>query len=191
MKVFILGANGFIGSHLSEAILAKTDWTFPLRFSSDKIESSLKISLQLLKRTSPVKKMGERTNRRLRCGAALGGHRYTATYVQDPLRIFELDFEANLEIIRHCVALKKRIISLPLPKSMACARTRPLMKRPAIGDWPHQQGTLDLFFFQQLLDRVIYAYGKHMTCNTLFRPFNWYGPAWTMCSIPSPAARAL
>ena len=27
MKVLLLGANGFIGSHLSEAILRKTDWT--------------------------------------------------------------------------------------------------------------------------------------------------------------------
>ena len=26
MKILILGANGFIGSHLSEAIFAKTDW---------------------------------------------------------------------------------------------------------------------------------------------------------------------
>ena len=26
MNILILGANGFIGSHLSEAILAKTDW---------------------------------------------------------------------------------------------------------------------------------------------------------------------
>ena len=26
MKIFILGANGFIGHHLTKAILEKTDW---------------------------------------------------------------------------------------------------------------------------------------------------------------------
>ncbi|HSW70600.1 MAG TPA: NAD-dependent epimerase/dehydratase family protein, partial [Gammaproteobacteria bacterium] len=42
MKVFILGANGFIGSHLSEAILAKTDWKISaIDLDTDKIESCL------------------------------------------------------------------------------------------------------------------------------------------------------
>src|SRR5260370_30518221 len=33
-----------------------------------------------------------------------------ATYVREPLRVFELDFEANLPIIRHCVKYKKRVV---------------------------------------------------------------------------------
>ena len=33
-----------------------------------------------------------------------------ATYVRDPLRVFELDFEANLPIVRMCVKHKKRLI---------------------------------------------------------------------------------
>src|SRR5205085_1004974 len=33
-----------------------------------------------------------------------------AVYVQDPLRVFELDFEANLNIVRQCVKYKKRIV---------------------------------------------------------------------------------
>ena len=32
------------------------------------------------------------------------------TYVQNPLRVFELDFEANLAIIRQCVEFKKRLV---------------------------------------------------------------------------------
>ena len=31
-----------------------------------------------------------------------------ALYVTKPLKVFELDFEANLEIIRQCVKYKKR-----------------------------------------------------------------------------------
>src|SRR5437870_6766986 len=33
-----------------------------------------------------------------------------ATYVKEPLRVFELDFEANLTIIRHAVKYGKRVI---------------------------------------------------------------------------------
>src|SRR3979411_936500 len=33
-----------------------------------------------------------------------------ATYVREPLRVFELDFEANLPIIRHCGKYKKRVV---------------------------------------------------------------------------------
>src|SRR5690606_35138665 len=33
-----------------------------------------------------------------------------ALYVQDPLRVFELDFEANLEVVRLCADHHKRVI---------------------------------------------------------------------------------
>ena len=33
-----------------------------------------------------------------------------ATYVREPLKVFEVDFEANLPIIRHCVKYRTRII---------------------------------------------------------------------------------
>src|SRR4051794_17045029 len=33
-----------------------------------------------------------------------------ATYVKEPLRVFELDFEANLPIVRACVRHQKRLV---------------------------------------------------------------------------------
>ena len=33
-----------------------------------------------------------------------------AQYVTHPLRVFELDFEANIDIVRHCVKYGKRLI---------------------------------------------------------------------------------
>jgi nucleoside-diphosphate-sugar epimerase len=40
---------------------------------------------------------------------------------------------------------------------------------------------------KQLLDRVIYAYGKHNDLQyTLFRPFNWYGPRLDNIFNPKP-----
>jgi len=37
-----------------------------------------------------------------------------ATYVKDPLAVFELDFEANLEIVRWCAKYKNALSSLDL-----------------------------------------------------------------------------
>src|SRR5579862_6477803 len=113
MKILILGANGFIGSNLSEAILTKTDWQIvAMDMSKDKLEKCLNhphfhftegdITLQKDWIREQIKQ----------CDVVLPlvAIATPATYVQNPLRVFELDFEANLEIIRHCVKEKTRII---------------------------------------------------------------------------------
>ncbi len=41
------------------------------------------------------------------------------TYVKEPLRVFELDFEENLQIVRLCVKYGKRSSFPPPPKSTA------------------------------------------------------------------------
>ena len=48
-----------------------------------------------------------------------------ATYVREPLRVFELDFEANLPIVRACVRYSKRIV-FPSTSEVygMCARRR-------------------------------------------------------------------
>ena len=45
-------------------------------------------------------------------------------YVTDPLRVFELDFEENLRVVRQCVKYKKRVVFPSTSRSTACARTR-------------------------------------------------------------------
>ncbi len=48
-----------------------------------------------------------------------------ATYVREPLRVFELDFEANLPIVRACVRHRKRMV-FPSTSEVygMCARRR-------------------------------------------------------------------
>ncbi|HLO26593.1 MAG TPA: bifunctional UDP-4-keto-pentose/UDP-xylose synthase [Geobacteraceae bacterium] len=100
------------------------------------------------------------------------------TYVKDPLRVFELDFEENLKIIRQCFKYKKRVIfpSTSEVYGMSPDRefdeeTSPLMLGPISKErWIYSCA-------KQMLDRVIYAYGNHEGLRyTLFRPFNWIGP---------------
>ena len=46
----------------------------------------------------------------MRRGAAAGGHRHPHDLCRAPLRVFELDFEENLRIVRQCVKYHKRVI---------------------------------------------------------------------------------
>src|SRR5262249_37946433 len=101
-----------------------------------------------------------------------------ATYVSDPIAVFELDFEANLAVVRDCVKHKKRLIfpstsevygmsdDLPYDEENSRLVTGPINKHR----WIYSCS-------KQMMDRVIYAYGTRGDLRfTLFRPFNWMGP---------------
>jgi len=181
IKVLILGANGFIGSSLTHTILQKKDWeVYGMDIGSHKLEGSLK---------NPRFKFveGDITINRewieyhvKKCDVVipLVAIANPVQYVKDPLRVFELDFEANLAIVRQCAKYKKRIIFPSTsevygmsPDSELDEATSPLVYGPIDKQrWIYACS-------KQLLDRVIYAYGVRDNIDyTLFRPFNWIGP---------------
>jgi nucleoside-diphosphate-sugar epimerase len=101
-----------------------------------------------------------------------------ATYVQDPLRVFELDFEANLEIVRKCVRYKKRIL-FPSTSEVygMCADEAFDEESSNLVLGPINKHRWIYSCSKQLMDRVIHAYGMQEGLTyTLFRPFNWIGP---------------
>jgi len=191
MNVLILGANGFIGSNLSEAILDKTDWQiYAMDMASDKLTECIgNKHFHFFEGDITIHK--EWVNYHIKkCDVVLPlvAIATPATYVQNPLSVFELDFEANLEIIRQCVKLNKRIIfpstsevygmspDLEFDEEDTHLVTGPIHKER----WIYSTS-------KQLLDRVIYAYGKHHGLDyTLFRPFNWYGPRLDNIFNPKP-----
>lgn len=181
LKVLILGANGFIGSSLTRAILKQTDWSvYGMDVGDHKlghcldnprfkfVEGDITISREWIE--YHVKK----------CDAILPlvAIANPAQYVKDPLRVFELDFEANLDIVRKCAKYKKRIIFPSTsevygmsPDKVLDEESSPLVYGPIEKQrWIYAAS-------KQLLDRVIYAYGVRDGIDyTLFRPFNWIGP---------------
>ncbi len=181
MKILILGVNGFIGHSLATRILADTDWNiFGMDIGDDRIrelvdpprfkfiEGDIGINREWIE--YHVKK----------CDAVmpLVAVATPKTYVDDPLRVFELDFEENLRIVRQAVKYKKRVI-FPSTSEIygMCTdeafseETSPLVLGPIKKQrWIYACA-------KQLLDRVIYAYGQKEGLQfTLFRPFNWLGP---------------
>jgi nucleoside-diphosphate-sugar epimerase len=181
MKILILGVNGFIGNALTRRILTTTDWeVYGLDMSTDKLEHSMgHPRFHFLEGDITINKEWIAYNIK-KCDVILPlvAIATPASYVKEPLRVFELDFEENLAIIRQCVKYKKRVVfpSTSVVYGM-CPDTEfdedasPLVLGPIHKErWIYSCA-------KQMLDRVIYAYGMHEGLSyTLFRPFNWIGP---------------
>jgi len=100
-----------------------------------------------------------------------------ATYVREPLRVFELDFEANLPIVRACVRYKKRVVFPSTSEVYGMSRDEEFDSETSelvLG--PINKPRWIYSCAKQLMDRVIHAYGMQEGLDyTLFRPFNWIG----------------
>ena len=180
-RVLILGINGFIGNALTERLLAsgkyevhgmdlndsaiarfhgEPDFHFyegDISIHREWIEYHVKkcdVILPLVAIATPIE------------------------YTRNPLRVFELDFEENLRIVRYCVKYRKRII-FPSTSEVYGMCDDPMFdednSRLILGPINKQRWIYSCS--KQLLDRVIWAYGKSEGLRfTLFRPFNWMGP---------------
>ncbi len=181
MKLLILGAGGFIGSNLSSWLLKHRDWDiYGMDLNSGNLADCLGHPRFHFTQGNIIidKKWVEEHIKKCDAVLPLVAIANPALYVQNPLAVFELDFEANLDIVRHCVTYKKRII---FPSTSEVYGMNP--------DSPYDEETSNLVVgpikkerwiyscSKQMLDRVIYAYGKRDGLPfTLFRPFNWFGP---------------
>jgi nucleoside-diphosphate-sugar epimerase len=100
-----------------------------------------------------------------------------ATYVREPLRVFELDFEANLPIVRAAVRHRRRVI-FPSTSEVygMCTDAEFDPERSELVLGPINKPRWIYSCAKQLMDRVIHAYGQQEGLDyTLFRPFNWIG----------------
>jgi|CryBogDrversion2_8_1035294.scaffolds.fasta_scaffold00066_9 nucleoside-diphosphate-sugar epimerase len=180
-KILILGVNGFIGSALTETILKEKDWQiFGMDMASDKIEESLgHPRFNFVEGDITINKEWIEYHIK-KCDVVLPlvAIATPSLYVSDPLRVFELDFEANLEIVRKCVHYKKRVIFPSTSEVYGMSEDDEFNEETSnlvLGPIHKQRWIYSCS--KQLLDRVIYAYGIHHNLDyTLFRPFNWVGP---------------
>jgi nucleoside-diphosphate-sugar epimerase len=179
-RILILGVNGFIGHHLSKRVLATTDWeVYGMDMQTDRIEDLAgERRFRFFEGDITINKEWIEYHIR-KCDTVLPlvAIATPATYVKDPLRVFELDFEANLPIVRACVNHRKRLVFPSTSEVYGMSGDRefdpessPLVYGPISKQrWIYACA-------KQLMDRVIWAYGKQVGLDfTLFRPFNWIG----------------
>lgn len=179
--VLILGVNGFIGNHLSERLLTSgryevhgmdlcansinhltghPDFHFTegdISIMREWIEYHVRkcdIILPLVAIATPIE------------------------YVRNPLRVFELDFEENLRIVRYCVKYGKRLIFPSTSEVYGMCGDSEFDEQQSnfiLGPIHKQRWIYSCS--KQMLDRVIWAYGVNQgLAFTLIRPFNWVGP---------------
>lgn len=180
-KVLILGVDGFIGNALSERLLesgryevhgmdlqhrylaelrSRPDFHFhegDIAINREWIEYHVKkcdIVIPLVAIATPIE------------------------YTRNPIKVFELDFEENLRIIRYCLRYGKRVV-FPSTSEVYGMCDDPEFNedtsRLILGPISKQRWIYSCC--KQLMDRVIWAYGwKEGLKFTLFRPFNWIGP---------------
>lgn len=181
MKILILGVNGFIGNSLAAKILQETDWEiFGMDIREDKldmcqgdtkfhfVEGDISINKEWIE--YHVKK----------CDVVmpLVAIATPATYVREPLKVFRLDFEENLSIVRLCVKYGKRLL-FPSTSEVygMCTDNEFDEDESSLVLGPIRMQRWIYSASKQLLDRVIWAYGFQQGLKfTLFRPFNWIGP---------------
>jgi nucleoside-diphosphate-sugar epimerase len=173
--------NGFIGNSLTQRILQTTDWqVYGMDMARDKLAESLGHErFHYFEGDITINREWiEYHVRKCDVVVPLVAIATPATYVQDPLRVFELDFEANLDIVRKCVRYKKRVVFPSTSEVYGMSTDREFDEETTklvLG--PINKMRWIYSCSKQLLDRVIAAYGQqHGLRYTLFRPFNWIGP---------------
>lgn len=179
-KILILGVNGFIGHHLSKRILETTDWeVYGMDIQSDRVvELTKNPRFHFFEGDILVNKEWIEYHI-ITCDVVLPlvAIATPMSYVKSPLKTFELDFEANLPIVRAAVKYGKRLIFPSTSEVYGMsedAAFHPYESNLVLGPIDKQRWIYSCS--KQMLDRVIWAYGQEQNFDfTLFRPFNWIG----------------
>lgn len=181
MKVLILGVNGFIGNALVKRILQDTSWeVYGMDLACNKLEHSLdNPRFRYVEGDISINKEWiEYHVKKADVVLPLVAIATPMAYVKDPLGVFTLDFEENLNIIRQCVKYGKRVVFPSTSEVYGMCPDGEFMEDDSnyvLGPIHKQRWIYSCS--KQLLDRVIWAYGtQHGLKFSLIRPFNWIGP---------------
>jgi len=188
-RILILGVNGFIGHHLSNRIVETTDWeVYGMDMQADRVAELLNHErFHFFEGDITINREWIEYHVR-KCDTVLPlvAIATPATYVKQPLKVFELDFEANLPIVRGCVRHGKRLVfpSTSEVYGMSPDREFDPESSPLVYG-PINKPRWIYACAKQLMDRVIHAYGMMEGLDyTLFRPFNWIGSGLDNLNAP-------
>ncbi|MBA3496738.1 MAG: NAD-dependent epimerase/dehydratase family protein [Gemmatimonadales bacterium] len=180
LVVAVLGAGGFIGTHLVEHLLAAGKYAIlGIDLTSEKlsgIEGAAFTFYEADIRQAPA--LLEQLVRRADVVVDLIAYANPSMYVTEPLEVFDLNFVQNLEIAKLCMAHRKRLIQYSsaevygkgteggaYAEDTSDSVFGPVHKQR----WIYAAGKM-------LLERVLYAQGVagNLDC-TIIRPFNFIG----------------
>jgi nucleoside-diphosphate-sugar epimerase len=181
MRIALLGAGGFIGSHLVEHLLGRGEHdVVGIDLTDEKLRGIHGRNFTFIR--ADVGADGSALMdviRRVDVVVDLVAYANPSIYVTSPLKVFELNFTQNLEVARLCIKYGKRLIQYSTAEVYGKARegeafsedTSDLVLGPI-----HRQRWI-YAAAKGLLERVLYAHGVAGDLDyTVVRPFNFVGP---------------
>ena len=195
MNVLVLGAGGFIGSHLTYRLLREGHDVSAIDIYDDKI-AEFRSHERLTFSRQDIRDRNWDLEGAIRGADVvidLIAYANPGLYVRIPLEVFRLNFTENLRIAEACVTHGKRLIQFSTcevyGRTAASIPTAGLRdpEDPVHATFAEDSSELILgpvckhrwiySSAKQLLERVLHAYGLEENFNyTIIRPFNFIGP---------------
>jgi len=180
-SILILGVNGFIGNALIRSLLLDNKYEV---FGMDLFKNNLEDLLEKKNFTffeGDINIGNEWIEYHIKKCDVIIPLVAIATpnvYVKEPLKIFELDFESNLKIVKWVAKYGKHIIFPSSSEVYGMSNDKKFNEyKTNLMVGPVDKSRWIYSISKQLLDRVIIAHGNQNNLTyTLFRPFNWIGP---------------
>ncbi|MEJ7810666.1 MAG: NAD-dependent epimerase/dehydratase family protein [Gemmatimonadaceae bacterium] len=187
MKIALLGAGGFIGSHLVEGLLAWSDHTVEgMDLTGEKLEEiTAALAPSARKRwtfhEADIRQAPDLVRSMVRGADVvvdLIAHANPSLYVTRPLDVFELNFMQNLEVARLCIAHRAWLIQYSSAEVYGKASGTPYAEDETDAVFgPVSKQRWIYAVGKHLLERVLYAHGEAGELTyTIVRPFNFLGP---------------
>jgi UDP-apiose/xylose synthase len=189
VKITILGAGGFIGSHLVEHLLSRAEHeVIGLDLTDEKLNGHRGKGLTF--HQADIRKVPDLLEDLVRQSdlvVDLIAYANPSIYVTSPLEVFDLNFTQNLRIAEACIRHNTRLVQYSSAevygKSTAGGAYHEDSSDVVFGPVPKQRwiyATAKL-----LLDRVLYAHGTAGNLDfTIVRPFNFIGPRLDYLVLP-------
>jgi len=182
VRILILGAGGFIGSHMVEHLVRRGEHSvLAVDVSDEKLAGIDRRAFTF--RQADIRTDGPLIDTLVAEAdlvVDLIAYANPSMYVSSPLEVFELNFMQNLEIAKRCSRHGRRLIQYSsaeiygkaAPGEEACREdgTDSVFGPVHRQRWIYATGKL-------LLERVLYAMGNEGELDyTIVRPFNFLGP---------------
>jgi UDP-apiose/xylose synthase len=181
MTILLLGAGGFVGSHLVEHLLASSGHDVVGLDVTDAKLAGIR-SQHFTFYMADVRFAPELTDdliSRADVVVDLIAYANPSIYVSAPLDVFELNFVQNLSIVKSCIRHRKRLIQYSSAE---------VYGKASEGSSCREEGTDSVFgpvskqrwiyaTSKLLLERLLVAHGAEGSLDfTIVRPFNFVGP---------------
>lgn len=178
MQILILGAGGFIGSHLVEHLLERGEHSITgLDITDEKLTGIAGPAFTFVK--ADVRDFPEKLIPDADVVIDLISYANPSIYVESPLDVFNLNFKANLDVLEACVRHGTRLIQYSTSEVYGKLVGTETYKEDATNlvMGPVSKQRWIYACAKQLLERVIHAHGLLGDLEyTVLRPFNFIGP---------------